>query len=127
MEINLTQIILAVITLIFGLLTRYVIPNIKARTTADQMDMIRVAVQTVVYGVEQLYKSKPGQEKKQMVIEELYKQGYIVDINNVEDTMNYLIESIVKQLNLDQLEHMEAAVEVEVDSPEVDVEVENKA
>ncbi len=126
MEINLTQIILAVITLIFGLLTRYVIPNIKARTTADQMDMIRVAVQTVVYGVEQMYKSKPGQEKKQMVIEELYKQGYIVDINNVEDTMNYLIESIVKQLNLDQLEHMEAAVEVEVEN-EAAVEVENKA
>lgn len=124
MEINLTQIILAVITLIFGLLTRYVIPNIKARTTADQMDMIRVAVQTVVYGVEQMYKSKPGQEKKQMVIEELYKQGYIVDINNVEDTMNYLIESIVKQLNLDQLEHMEAAVEVEVEN---EAEVENKA
>lgn len=124
MEINLTQIILAVITLIFGLLTRYVIPNIKARTTADQMDMIRVAVQTVVYGVEQLYKSKPGQEKKQMVIEELYKQGYIVDINNVEDTMNYLIESIVKQLNLDQLEHMEAAVEVEVEN---EAAVENKA
>jgi competence protein ComGC len=107
MEINLTQIILAVLTLIFSLLTRYVIPNIKAKTNADQMELIRVAVKTVVYGIEQLYKSKPGQEKKKMVIEELHKQGYIVDVENVEDTMNILIEAAVKELNIDQQAHLD--------------------
>lgn len=106
MTIDLTQIILAVITLIFGLLMRYVIPNLKAKTTADQMAMIRAAVKTVVYGVEQLYKSKPGQEKKKIVIEELARQGYIVDVSNVEDTVSYLIEEAVKELNLDQGEHI---------------------
>lgn len=107
MTIDLTQIILAVITLIFGVLMRYVIPNIKSKTTADQMELIRAAVKTAVYGIEQLYKSKPGQEKKKMVIEELAKQGYIVDINNVEDKMNLLIEEIVKELNIEQKEHTE--------------------
>ena len=107
MTIDLTQIILAVITLIFGVLMRYVIPNIKSKTTADQMEIIRAAVKTVVYGVEQMYKSKPGQEKKKIVIEELAKQGYIIDIDNVEDKMNYLIEEIVKELNIEQKEHTE--------------------
>ena len=107
MTIDLTQIILAVITLIFGVLMRYVIPNVKSKTTADQMEIIRAAVKTVVYGVEQMYKSKPGQEKKKIVIEELAKQGYIIDIDNVEDKMNYLIEEIVKELNIEQNEHTE--------------------
>lgn len=106
MTIDLTQIILAVITLIFGLLMRYVIPNLKAKTTADQMAMVRAAVKTVVYGVEQLYKSKPGKEKKKLVIEELAKQGYVIDSENVEDTISYLIEEAVKELNLDQGEHI---------------------
>lgn len=106
MTIDLTQIILAILTFIFALLMRYVIPNIKSKTSADQMEMIRAVVKTVVYGVEQLYKSKPGQEKKQMVIEELHKQGYIIDMNNVEDTMNFLIESVVKELNIEQNEHV---------------------
>jgi hypothetical protein len=106
MTIDLTQIILAVITFIFGLLVRYVIPNLKAKTSADQMEMIRLAVRTVVYGVEQLYRSAPGQEKKKMVIEELARQGYILDVNNVEKTVDMLIEETVKQLNIDQKEHI---------------------
>ena len=106
MTIDLTQIILAILTFIFGLLMRYVIPNIKSKTTADQMELLRAAVKSVVYGVEQVYKSKPGQEKKQMVIEELYKQGYIVDMDNVESSVSYLIESFVKELNIEQKEHV---------------------
>ena len=102
MQIDLTQIILAVITLIFGLIAKYVIPNIKASATVNQMEIIRAAVKSAVYGIEMMYKSKPGQEKKQMVIELLHKQGYIVQ---VEDKMNVMIEEMVKQLNIEQQEH----------------------
>ena len=105
MTIDLTQIILAVITLLFGVLMRYVIPNIKAKTSANQMEIIRAAVKSAVYAVEQLYKSKPGQEKKQMVIEFLKEQGYILDDTQIEDNINYLIEEIVKELNIEQKEH----------------------
>lgn len=107
MTIDLTQIILAVITLLFGVLMRYVIPNIKAKTSANQMEIIRAAVKSAVYAVEQLYKSKPGQEKKQMVIEFLKEQGYILDDIQIEDNINYLIEEIVKELNIEQKEHGE--------------------
>ena len=105
MTIDLTQIILAVITLLFGLLMRYVIPNIKAKTNANQMELIRAAVKSAVYAVEQLYKSKPGQEKKQLVIAALAKQGYILDVDNVEETMDMLIESFVKELSIEQNQH----------------------
>lgn len=105
MTIDLTQIILAVITLLFGLLMRYVVPNIKAKTNANQMELIRAAVKSAVYAVEQLYKSAPGQEKKQKVIAALAKQGYILDIDNVEETMDLLIESFVKELSIEQNQH----------------------
>lgn len=107
MTIDLTQIILAVITLLFGLLMRYVIPNIKTKTNANQMELIRAAVKSAVYAVEQMYKSKPGQEKKRLVIEALFKQGYILDIDNVEESMDYLIEQFVKELNIEQQEHVD--------------------
>lgn len=51
MTIDLTQIILSVITLLFCVLTRYVIPNIKAKTNANQMELIRAAVKSAVYAV----------------------------------------------------------------------------
>lgn len=102
MTIDLTQIILAVITLLFGLLVRYVIPNIKAKTDANKMELIRAAVKSAVYAVEQLYKSKPGQEKKQLVIDFLKEQGYILDDEKIESDVNYLIEEIVKELNIEQ-------------------------
>ena len=102
MTIDLTQIILAVLTFLFGLLLRYVIPGIKEKTTVNQMEIIRAAVKSAVYAVEQLYKSKPGQEKKQMVIEFLKEQGYILDDAQIENNINYLIEEIVKELNIKQ-------------------------
>lgn len=106
MTIDLTQIILAVITLLFGLVVRYVIPSIKAKTNADQMELIRAAVKSAVYAVEQLYKSKPGQEKKQMVLDYLKGIGYNIDDATVEKEISYIIESVVKELNLAQKEHM---------------------
>lgn len=107
MTIDLTQIILAVITLIFGLLMRYVIPGIKSKTSESKMELIRAAVKTAVYAVEQLYKSKPGQEKKQLVLQYLKEQGFIIDDQEVETKISYLVEEIVKELNIEQKEHAE--------------------
>lgn len=106
MQIDLTQIIMAVIALLFGLLMKYVIPNIKSKTNENQLELIRAAVKSAVYAVEQLYKSKPGQEKKQLVLKFLKEQGYIMDDVQVEDKINYLIEEAVKALNIEQNEHV---------------------
>lgn len=107
MTIDLTQIILAVITLLFGLLMRYVIPNIKSKTDENQLALIRAAVKTAVYAVEQMYKSKPGQEKKELVLQFLRDQGFNLDDKQVEQTVSWVIEEIVKNLNIEQQEHVE--------------------
>lgn len=107
MTIDLTQIILAVITLLFGILMKYVIPNVKSKTDANQLELIRAAVKTAVYAVEQLYKSKPGQEKKALVIQYLKNNGFEFNDKEVETTLSYLIEEAVKALNLEQNEHVE--------------------
>ena len=60
MQIDLTQIILAVITLIFGILMRYVIPQAKSKLNTDQMELLRIAVKTAVYAAEQMYNSNQG-------------------------------------------------------------------
>ncbi len=101
MQIDLTQIILAVITLIFGLISRYAIPYAKSKLNSDQMDILRTAVKTAVYAADQLYNSDQGKAKKQYVIDLLKEQGYIVDPEQIEPTMDALIESMVKELKIE--------------------------
>ena len=102
MQIDLTQIILAIITLIFGILMRYVIPQAKSKLNTDQMELLRIAVKTAVYAAEQMYNSNQGLEKLAYVVDLLHKQGYILDPKQVEDTTRALIEAMVKELKIEQ-------------------------
>lgn len=101
MQIDLTQIILAVITLIFGILMRYIIPAAKGKLDTDQMEMLRMAVKTAVYAADQLYTSEQGQRKLQYVIDLLWQQGFIVDKGQVADSTRAMIEAMVKELKLE--------------------------
>lgn len=101
MQIDLTQIIVAIITLLFGVLMRYAIPYAKSKLNSNQMDMLRTAVKTAVYAAEMIYGSKAGQEKKAYVIKVLHEQGYILDPDAVEETTNAMIEAMVKELQID--------------------------
>lgn len=101
MQIDLTQIILAVLTLLFGIIMRYLIPMAKEKLNTDQMELLRIAVKTAVYAADQLYTSDQGQRKLQYVIDLLWQQGYIVDPGKVEDSTRALIEAMVKELKLE--------------------------
>ena len=100
--IDLTPIILSVITLIFGLLMRYVIPSAKEKLNTNQLELLRIAVKTAVYAADQLYNSDQGKEKLAYVVELLHKQGYVLDPEQVEDTTRALIEAMVKELKMEQ-------------------------
>lgn len=102
MTIDLTQIILAVITLIFGILMRYVIPGARERLNKDQLELLQIAVKTGVYAAEQLYNSDQGKEKRQYVINYLAEHGYIVDPEKIEDPVRAMIEAAVKELRIEQ-------------------------
>ena len=102
MTIDLTQIILAVITLLFGIFMRYVIPGAKEKLNKDQLELLQIAVKTGVYAAEQLYNSDQGKEKRQYVIDYLKEHGYIVDPEKIEDPVRAMIEAAVKELHIEQ-------------------------
>lgn len=97
MTIDLTQIILAVITLIGALISRYLIPWIKGQLDDRQRETFSTLVRVGVFAAEQLYKSGQGQEKKAYVLDLLRKNGYDVDDASVEA----LIEATVKELEIE--------------------------
>ena len=98
MTIDLTQIILAIITLIGALITRYLIPWLKNKLTDHQYDALRVLVRTGVFAAEQMFKSEEWKEKKQYVVDLLLENGYTVD----ETAVDALIEATVRELRIEQ-------------------------
>jgi len=102
MTIDLTQIILAIITLIFGVLMRYVIPSAKEHMNKQQLELLQIAVKTGVYAAEQLYNSDQGKEKREYVINFLKDHGYIVDPEKIEDPVRAMIEAAVRELKIEQ-------------------------
>ena len=93
--VDLTPIITAVLTLIFSLITAFLIPYIKAKTTDEQFNTIKLWVQVAVQAAEMLYVgSGRGEEKKQYVIEFLKSKGFTLNTEEIEN----LIESAVLEL-----------------------------
>lgn len=97
MTIDLTQIILAVITLIGGLIARYVIPWLKGKLDERQSETLCTLVDIFVYAAEMIYNSEQGQEKKQYVLDMLKLKGYNID----DESINALIEATVKRLKIE--------------------------
>lgn len=93
--VDLTPIVIAVLTLIFSLITAFLIPYIKAKTTDEQFNTIKLWVQVAVQAAEMLYVgSGRGEEKKQYVIEFLKSKGFTLNAEEIEN----LIESAVLEL-----------------------------
>jgi Na+-translocating ferredoxin:NAD+ oxidoreductase RnfG subunit len=97
MTIDLTQIILAVITLIGAVLTRYVIPWIKSKLDEKQYDAFNRLVRVGVFAAEQLANTGKIQDKKQYVLDLLKENGYKID----DESVNALIEATVKELKIE--------------------------
>ena len=98
MTINLTEIILAVISLIGAIITRYVIPWIKNKLNDHQYEVFNGLVRTGVYAAEQIFSTEQWKEKKQYVVDLLKENGYEVDSTAVDA----LIEATVRELRIEQ-------------------------
>ena len=98
MTIDLTQIILAIITLIGAIITRYLIPWIKDKLDDRQYDVFATLVRVGVYAAEQLFTSEQWKEKKAYVVSLLKENGYNVDATAVDA----LIEATVRELRIEQ-------------------------
>lgn len=96
MQFNITPVVEAVAALIAAIITAFVVPYIKSRTTTNQQQQINAWVRIAVTAAEQIYAgSGRGEEKKAYVIDWLRKHGVTVD----ESKLDALIEAAVFELN----------------------------
>lgn len=97
--VDLTQVIVAVLSLMLSLVSAFLIPYIKEKVTAEQFATIKLWVQVAVQAAEMLYVgSGRGEEKKQYVLDFLKSKGFTLNMEEIEN----LIEAAVLELKQSQ-------------------------
>lgn len=93
-NIDYTEIIEIIITLVSVLITTFLVPFLKRKLSAEKLDELKKWVRVAVTAAEQLYGSKTGQQKKEYVVAFLLSKGIVFDV----DEVNTLIEAEVYKL-----------------------------
>ena len=93
---DITPVVNAVIALAAALVTAFVIPWVKSKTTAAQREEINYWVKIAVTAAEQIYLGAgKGKEKKKYVLDFLAEKNLKID----EESVDLMIESAVKNMN----------------------------
>ncbi len=93
---DITPVVNAVIALIAAVVTAFVIPWVKSKTTAAQREEIEAWVRIAVTAAEQIYSgSGKGKEKKKYVLDFLAEKNLKID----EESVDLMIESAVRNMN----------------------------
>lgn len=92
---DITPIIQAVVALAVALITAFVIPWLKNKVGAQNMDLFLAWVDIAVAAAEQLYESTDGDGKKAYVVSFLASKGFKVDTEELDNA----IESAVLKLH----------------------------
>ena len=102
-QVNLTEVIVAVIVFLFSVITGYVIPLIKSKTSEHTYKMLEMGCAAAVYFAQQWYLQEDGEVKKEKAIE--YAENWLkernikVDMHLVADTIEAELKKI-KSTNL---------------------------
>ena len=92
---DLTPIINAIVALLAAVITVFVIPWIKRKTTAQDRETMLAWVEIAVAAAQQLFYKLDGAARKEYVINFLTERGYGVD----EDELDAAIEAAVLKLH----------------------------
>lgn len=84
---NITPIINAVIALIAALISAFVIPWIKKKAAACDLEQMQAWTKIAVAAAEQLYTTLQGDVKKQYVMKYLAEKGYNVNDEDIENAI----------------------------------------
>lgn len=93
--IDLTPLAEILISLLAVLITTYLIPWIKARTTTTQQEYIRAAAHVAVYAAEKFYGAGNG-EKKLEYASKVLKEDYGVELNL--NKLEAVIDAAIKEM-----------------------------
>lgn len=83
-SVNLTPFLEAFVGLLAALVTGFLIPWVKSKTTAQQQMNIQMVMDVLVYAAEQIYGSDKGQLKLEYVEKQMAMRGFTVDIAQIE-------------------------------------------
>lgn len=101
--IDLTQVIIAVLTLIFSVVSAFLIPYLKTKVSAEQLETIKFWVNIAVQAAEMIYAgSGRGEEKKEYVLKFLNSKGFTLNAEEIEN----IIEAAVLELKKTQKENV---------------------
>jgi len=89
MNIDLTAILEAIISIVVSIIAYKLIPWIKTKTTNEQQALLKATVKTLVFAAEQLYGAGEGAAKLDYVVKQLEEKGFTAD--------RAAIEAIVKE------------------------------
>lgn len=95
--VDLTPVVAAILTLAVSLITAFLIPYLRSRFTADQLDTIKEWVNVAVRAAEMIFTGTGmGARKKQYVLDFLNSKGFTLNANEIDT----LIEAAVLELKL---------------------------
>lgn len=92
---NITEILEAAVYLVAAIVSLFVIPAIKNKVGAQNMEQFLKWVDIAVAAAEQLYDATQGDTKKEYVLNYLSTKGFVVD----ETEVNLAIEASVNRLH----------------------------
>ena len=96
MNIDITQIVVAVIGLLSVIITSVVVPLLKKKLGAEKTSEIQKWAEIAVHAAEQIFNGTgKGQEKKEYVVNFLREHGFDVDDQAIENA----IEAAVYDMN----------------------------
>ena len=99
---NITQIILGLIFILFAIASIFVLPYIKTHMTSEQISILTGIAQTVVYAAEKIFGAKMGKDKLAYALELAKKLLMKKNLTFDEDVVRAAIEAQVQQLSLDK-------------------------
>lgn len=99
--IDLTPIVQAIIALLAAMITAFVIPWIKSKTTLEQREMLLSITTSLVFAAEQIYGAGNGDEKLAYVIGQLEDRGYTADVAAIEAIIKEQYELLHKHRKTD--------------------------
>ena len=99
MTIDITQIVVAVIGVLSAVLTAFVVPWIKSKTTTNQQIIIETLARAAVMAAQQVYGDNA--EKKEYAVQYITEQlkKYSITLNT--DAISTVIEAALKAIKLE--------------------------
>lgn len=95
---DLTPIINAAIALIAAIISAFVIPWLRQKTTQHQRDTMLQWVEIAVHAAQQLYYNCKGSERKEYVRQFLLSKGYDISSQEVDNAIEAAVLKLHREL-----------------------------